>query len=815
MADIQTKVVLEVDNSKLNSGISQGINKATQQNQGNLQKQGTQMGSVLGRALGAAFSAISTKAIFDFANNAVQSYKQVRIAQASLSGSVQAYANRQQNAKMVIADTTKSYEEKALAIGYNIDNIYKETKATEGASNASKNLSRELDLQERAFNDSVQAVEQSIAVKNREYNLINRQINLLKKETDERVKLRREQLGGGVLDSELRQLKVQKDQLDVQKAQAEVANDPFATLVISNQINQLQKEINLREEKLDVIDNETQVIKDQAKVQEDILKNQVDTLKLQVDDLRFQLSSAQNKFDIDIEPARRKLQDLQASVSGGGGGTIQSVSDEFQKALDEAASEENVDVGKLSAETNKAIDNVFNNLGKKVGVTRSTLLKGAADLQLAGLTNPEEVEKTLAGFVKIASTGTIGMEEGIAQLTQQFRTENAALGERAGLQDEYISQIGPRGLAILQAEGKLRDKNYDSLTQEEKALAKSAGLRQNVDAAEAAFQARLEQGGFAADINRAKLEELDILIGEDLDPTWNKLNEELGKYLDLALKIVDANPGLATGITGVALAVGLLGGAFFLLGGPATLIIGGLIIGVGLLAKAWNDDVGGIRTQTQELGEEFKEVFGGIGVDFETVKKIGQIFLGFFVNMAAMIGSQLINVGRFFLNFATGFKDIFSGIKKFFEGDFKGGLTDVFKGLARIILNPFEFVSNAIIDIVNNVLRNYNNLNDVLNLPDVPEFQKVSISKTFDNIPGFASGGFPQGQNAIVQTNEAGQEYVANARATNALATFFDEIGKDFGGNSSSIADSYNQSFEQNNFGGQSNMGFPVPYGIT
>ena len=68
MSDIQTKVVLEVDNSKLQGGLLKGINSAVSSNQSTVTKGGNVLGDLMGRAFKSVFGALTTKALFDFAN---------------------------------------------------------------------------------------------------------------------------------------------------------------------------------------------------------------------------------------------------------------------------------------------------------------------------------------------------------------------------------------------------------------------------------------------------------------------------------------------------------------------------------------------------------------------------------------------------------------------------------------------------------------------------------------------------------------------------------------------------------------------------
>jgi len=224
---------------------------------------------------------------------------------------------------------------------------------------------------------------------------------------------------------------------------------------------------------------------------------------------------------------------------------------------------------------------------KEVGLSEQTIISSFNRLSLAGLTDINEMTKTTEGFIKIASTSRLPLTEGVAQLAEQFQTEIAALGERAGLTDEYASQIGPRGLAILQAEGKLRGKNYQELTKEERALAKSAGLRQNIEVAQGAFNAKVEKGGFAFDRFSLAVEKLSIAFGRALKPAFDKVFAVLTPFVEKIVEFAQNNPQLVATITIVVGAITALAGAvLFLLPIVSTLISAWSTVSAFLAANA-------------------------------------------------------------------------------------------------------------------------------------------------------------------------------------------------------------------------------------
>ena len=823
MADVLTQVEVEIDKTKLANDLKSALANAS--SKANAPAQGAAFGSQFGNAFKVALGAISFAAIANIGKQAFASYRQLDIAQSTSIGVTKNFARTQTNMKAVLNDTNSSLEDKANALNISTDKIYTEEKATKSLGNSSNALSDSIRLQERAFEDSTKAVENSITVKQRESTVISNKIDLLKKETAERVKLLRQQRGGDILDSQKQQLEINKNNLEIQRAEARIANDPIAELVIQNQINALNEEIDLRVQKLDAINFETEAIKKQAGVQEDTLKGQLDFLKTAVQEARFQLSASQNKFDIDIEPAKRKLQDLRAQVSSGGGGVTKSVNPEFLKQVSAAQNAPEFNPAVFQAELNTAIDNVYNTYGKSVGLLKADLIKTAAKLQIGGLTDAGEIEKTLKSFIEI-STGKSPMvttAEAIDSLGIQFQTKLAQYGESAGLQEEYLSVIGPRGLELLQREGEFLDRNYESLTFYERARADAAGVTEIGLRSQDTLKQRIDDNAFALELMQGEIENTKIDLGEDLNPIVLETASAMTEMLKSYNKVSEQTPGLTLVIFGLTGAIALLATAFLLLGAPVTLTIAAIVASL-LFAKAvWDRNAFGIQEKLQELKDVFEENFGDIDLLMEefgnivkfVFKGVLEIF-GFFISNLLEGLIQYMKLIGFMIDgskeFRTKFEESLNGAKDNLK-TWIGIIKNLLSGFAAIILTPIESAFNGSLNLLNGFITAYNRINDSWSGPDIDPLQKLDIVSKLSVQP-FAAGGFPQGKNALVQANENGQEYVTNARATDYLRLFFETVGPDFGA-SSSVNGSYNSTYQQNNYGGQSNRGFTPAYAIN
>lgn len=304
------------------------------------------------------------------------------------------------------------------------------------------------------------------------------------------------------------------------------------------------------------------------------------------------------------------------------------------------------------------------------------------------------------------------------------------------------------------------------------------------------------------------LDTVNIALGQLAQQTgaYDTLTNIVTKFNELA----DLSPNLTNSIVGLAVAVGLLTTSLLVLGGPATLIIAGLGVIIASVAEAWNNNTGGIRDNAKKLGEQVERVFGSMGIKTQDFSKIFSIVTATIGVLGGIIGNTFINILSFALNMIEGVKNVFDGVLKFFRGDFRGGLKDIFAGLARIIVNPFDFAAKTIVDILNSLIDGFNKVNPMGKISNIP---RPDIQGTISSyIQNFKTGGFPMGKNAIVRVNEEGQEYIANARATNALAAFFQEVGKDFGVNN--IDNSDNRSYTQINYGGITSGYFTPPYSI-
>jgi len=563
-------------------------------------KSGKQAGDEFGKQFKSALTAITGKISFNFLKNQMaglfDTFRGYANANLQIEGAVKAVNFAEQARYATVNDSTKSIEQKAIAIGLDTNEIYENTKATKTNQGAIKSLKGDIENKTRAFEDSVRGQEDYVVAQETskrstqaQTDTINDQIYALKEQTREQIKAFRIAKGGDVLDTELEKLQIQKNDLEIQRDIAKLNNDGNAFALADNQIKVLDVEISLRQNKLDAIEFETKAIQRQSDIQQEALEKQkvgfeqqIKSITRNIENVRAELDIKKNKFDIDIEPAKRKLEDLQASVQ-----TIDGTQRIKKSVLDQVneASKQLPRVIK-TADFQALREALF---AKYEGIVpRQSLATAIADLVKGGLTDVGQVSSTIERFVDIASAGKVAgvsMGSAVEQLGEQFRSERAALGETAGLTEEYISQILPKGLALLQSEGKLKGKRIEDLNTEERALAKQIGLLDMTADRQGKFNDKLEAGLLAPEELDAEFQKLALTLSQTLGPELLKIIKELTPIVAKFLEIVAQNPqlvlsllavatgfaGIATVVAGVMAIMPALTFAFTALGGASVL----------------------------------------------------------------------------------------------------------------------------------------------------------------------------------------------------------------------------------------------------
>lgn len=768
----------------------------------NTEKKAKNSGDKAGRAFGKQFASIvggiiakiSFDKIVNQSNKAIQAYRNLQSSNIVLRSAVDAINKTGLEQNSILQSTTASLEEKGRALGYSTSQLYEEVKATGGASKANFQLEKDIKLAEYALEDQTNAIEEQISA-------LNANISALDKKSKQEVQAIRNAKGYGDLTDEQYSLQKELNDLEIQKLEATKAGDTFAALFAENLIKAKRVDLNLTDEKIKKIDLETKKV-------EESYKTQIDALKEQAAVFRQEISAQKNKFDLDIEPARRKLEELKdlASQNSGGGGTTKAFKPAILQEIEDAAKNPFEELSMSDVE--KAVNTFYKDFNGVVG--RSTVVQGFSDLLRAGVGDVEDISTVMKGFIDIASAGKtpfISMDAAVAQLTQQFRTQNAQLGESAGLTEEYLTPgtgIIARGLESLQSQGILIGKNARELTDEQKAMAAREGLVPIMAMSQDVFNEKLNSGALATEEFAARTRELQEAIGEGLAPVQVAFFEAITPLILILTQFAKDNPQIVVAFVLIAGAITSIIGAVLLLsplvGSLVTLFAGKAGVGLGASILAMAGPIGwivlalvGIGTALVILYQKSETFRDKINSSFEFVKNaveglkdnfwlnIGRI-IGFFANLPVKllfwVAQALWGIKQAVANFD--WAGVWKAMIDYFNSDkFGEDLKKAFQAIRDLLQGFLEGLFKG-----------------------TPFEGKINL---FSKGGGsFKEGGYTGsgGENelaGVVHKNEA----VLNPKQMAGLIHALSKLGNS------------TQTFQQNIYGGGSNVGFPVPYRIT
>lgn len=134
-------------------------------------------------------------------------------------------------------------------------------------------------------------------------------------------------------------------------------------------------------------------------------------------------------------------------------------------------------------------------------------------------------------------------------------------------------------------------------------------------------------------------------------------------------------------IAGVGL---IIAGIGLLIGSVPAIIVGGIVVILGIIAKYWNQIWEWLENAKAELLKFFQSLFG---------KTLGDIIVDPFIQAINLIQSLFNGLFR-------GIKGILDGIIKICKGDFKNGIKQVFKGIGNLVIG----IINGLVDSINLIL---------------------------------------------------------------------------------------------------------------
>lgn len=718
---------------------------------------GSQAGSQFAKNFQSALGGIAFGAIFNQIKNgvlgAVGAYKTYEKANTNLSGAIRAVNQREQEKMAVLRDSKSSIEQKALAIGMETADIYENTKATQSNAQAIKQSEAEINKQTRAFEDATNAVEGNIKA--------------LEEKQSLEIQAIRNAKGYGTLTAEQQKQEEELLALNLESLQAQKAGDLFTVALLKNQIDSKKLDQNITETKIKQIDEQTDKVKDLYQVQ--------------IQALRVELQASKNKFDIDIEPAKRKLEDLRLTSESVGGGQV------LKKGILEAINQAKNEIPKVLQESDfttlrKTLEKKYTGI-----IPAGAISESLSNLVQGGITDIGQIGTAFDRMADIASRGRspfVKMGDAVSQLAQQFRSEQSALGETAGLTQEYISEILPRGIAIMQARGELQGKNVDNLTAEEKAQAKLTGLLDITKDKQGAYKEQLEAGLLETEKLTGATKDLQKALGGALNPVVNALAKVFTPLVESLTDWVTKNPEIVTAVTVLAGVVTLLGAAFLLLSSPIGLFVaaGAGIIGVlALLGTELSKNEGfvdsakiaweAIQKSFTEAGtyitEKLKPVFEDISKNvmpelekmFTTLADLVPIvlenskpFVKFLSDVFVVAIETVVKVFKGLVEFITGFAELLIGVFTKDGDKVKKGFLGMFEGLAKAVGAIFKGIINGIIKTINFGIETVGKLlGEKGNMPKIPELGDRGDFE--DGSPKLAGGADFMGGNAGIDKN--------------------------------------------------------------
>ena len=655
------EVTIDIKQSNLDTNLRQVTKKFDQAGK----TAGTSFGEGIAGAITGVLAGFSLNNLIGQISGAVEKFRDVQGANLALGGAITASNNKIAQQNKVLNTSSSSLEQRALALGLDTSKMYENVSASQQSSNATQGLENSLKSQTRAFEDSQKSLESKVRVQeqsvesikkesdglDKQTRILDKNIQRIQDQTNEKIKALRLSLGSGELDKEKLVLETKKNNLEISKDQAVITNNPLQVLLLEAQIKNVNNLISLNSNKLDSINLQTDALQAQTDSQIQALEaekksisNQKESVQLREEEARAALSITQEllkanqiTFDTDIEPIKRKIEDIRDSISSIGGGSTKVIS----KAFEDAVSAAEIKAKAVQKVDPVDIDKVANNLVARFG---KTLAKGditsvLGQLIQSGLTDSVQLETITSRYIETASRSSVGTKnlgQAINNLAEDFKGQVGRLGQTSGLTENY-NVILDKGVQVLReqalAAGDVATAQRlasGQLTDSETRQAQYQGTIELTNDTVGAYANQLNKGLLAQSEFNKSLQDLTTTAGEDFNPTVSFVLQNLTNLVNGFNALGKENPNLIVGITGLTGVLTLAGIAFGILTAgalifgvtlaplitPFLLITGAVIILTAqffLLKEAWDKNLFGIR-------DTANNVFGVIGGYIEEFK---------------------------------------------------------------------------------------------------------------------------------------------------------------------------------------------------
>lgn len=615
-----TAEINKVEKPKEKVKIDAEINPTSKQG---LDKSAQRSGSDFGKSFAnfAVISALSSSAwqgLSGLMNFSLGSYNLAREASMSrtlLTNSL-AFRTRQARDTRATLGTEGNYDAKAFALGIDLSKSQKEVGASAGKTNTELDRQRRIvDSLTNSHQDQIDTLD--IALRQKE-----RQLETLKKTNEEEVRTQQRMRGLAGFTQESEKLAQEISRLSIHQMSLEISGEN--TLELDEQIGKLKQQKDLQDENIDLIGMQVKGYEDAAEALENDLLTQIRIIRAEIEDRRLQM-------DIDVAPAQRSLDKLRENLSNlgsvGGGVSSPGITDSMKNFLDNALIKD--------APTQESVDASLAKLYSKYEgyIAKSTIDVAFTDLILSGL-NADQATDLFQNLTDAAAGtpgGVLTMTQKLNALTEAYRLNNSRLSQGKGLNEDFISQIIPKGtklliqqaLAVGDNETALRLQN-GQLTEAEENMAKFEGTM---------FYTTDTMGSFASNTDKMGLDRLAVQadearigIGNSLTPIINEAASAISNLLQPLTKFITDNPELVSGVfqgltggMGIAVIAGSIAaviGLIALASWPIIATIAGIIAvaamigGVfAILGANWEEHGGPIKEELELTKAEAKKLW--------------------------------------------------------------------------------------------------------------------------------------------------------------------------------------------------------------
>jgi len=788
MTDAQFIVEIRADLAKVKSDIA-GLETNASSSGKNA---GTAFGSQFAAVVSTILGAISFNKLLGGITQAVSAYKDLELSQIKLKSTIASVNDVNTKNNAILRDGSRSLEERGAALGYTRDQMYKTVTASEASRGATSGLQAQIESMTRAYDESIRPLENSIKAKekainanDRESKSINEKIRALREEEKQKLKGVKDS-GLGKLEDNNKSIETQIKILENKKLENKIGED--LNIAVVNQNRELDKQINIlklqkseNDLKIDSYQEQIDKIKEATNAQQDQYQSELNDIQVRknalldsVQEIKDAIEAKKATFDINIEPLKNKLKDLQLATSGGGSSQV------FDPDIARKIEEESKKGPKTINEedVSRKVEELYNRFGGLV--SRQALGSAFNNLILKGLTDVDKMAEGVGRYVDAASQGksaNIDLDTAVVNLSDAFRRNNSVLGDASGITENY-SELQKVALDNFNKENGLQEKKFDNLTKEQQAqYLLQAQLDKTIDR-QGGFSRALESGLLGQEKFNASLLVLQQTLGGVFNEDFQFVIGKLAEFVKYIGDFVEKNKELTKGLAIAALAFTALLTviSFILIALPAlTVMFAAITSPIGLVAIA--------------IGITIFKFWEMRDVVFNVVNTIYNQVTGTFSNIT-----------RFVLFWLPGLLGLFALFK---WDNVWSGMFDAFKNTIINIGSWFGKLSwsNLLRDGLNsmkNIIRDM--FVNILKVIPGTDGIREAITQGANAIR-FADGGRPTGSNVLSLLNDgvgrmSGQETVINAPATSAFAPLLDMI------NAIGRGDTYNQQSQTNiNYG--------------